>query len=167
MLGRSPGVKSVSRDWKVRKLTTHTPQFLGLPTDVWPTGGGYDRAGEDIVIGFIDSGIFPHHPSFASHHTSVPYGPHPSYKGKCEDDPRTKLSFCNGKIIGAQHFAEAAKAAGAFNPDVDFASPMDGDGHGRLVFRAFKFCLVLLLIEYDLVFSVIQQLLQLVITVFR
>ncbi|KAG5407319.1 hypothetical protein IGI04_013438 [Brassica rapa subsp. trilocularis] len=130
MLRRSPGVKSVSRDWKVRKLTTHTPQFLGLPTDVWPTGGGYDRAGEDIVIGFIDSGIFPHHPSFASHHTSVPYGPHPSYKGKCEDDPRTKLSFCNGKIIGAQHFAEAAKAAGAFNPDVDFASPMDGDGHG-------------------------------------
>ncbi|KAL0739194.1 hypothetical protein Bca4012_015404 [Brassica carinata] len=129
-LRRSPGVRSVSRDWKVRKLTTHTPQFLGLPTDVWPTGGGYDRAGEDIVIGFIDSGIFPHHPSFASHHTAVPYGPHPSYRGKCEDDPRTKLSFCNGKIIGAQHFAEAAKAAGAFNPDVDFASPMDGDGHG-------------------------------------
>uniref|UniRef100_A0A1J3JVR5 Subtilisin-like protease n=1 Tax=Noccaea caerulescens TaxID=107243 RepID=A0A1J3JVR5_NOCCA len=130
MLRRAPGVKSVNRDWKVRKLTTHTPQFLGLPTDVWPTGGGYDRAGEDIVIGFIDSGIFPHHPSFASHHTAVPYGPHPSYRGKCEDDPLTKVSFCNGKIIGAQHFAEAAKAAGAFNPDVDFASPMDGDGHG-------------------------------------
>ena len=134
MLSRTPGVKHLSRDWKVKKLTTHTPQFLGLPTDVWPTGGGYDRAGEDIVIGFVDSGIFPHHPSFASHHTAVPYGPHPSYKGKCEDDPRTKFSFCNGKIIGAQHFAEAAKAAGAFNPDVDFASPMDGDGHGRFVF---------------------------------
>ncbi|RID77860.1 hypothetical protein BRARA_A00736 [Brassica rapa] len=130
VLRRAPGVKHLSRDWKVKKLTTHTPQFLGLPTDVWPTGGGYDRAGEDIVIGFVDSGIFPHHPSFASHHTAVPYGPHPSYKGKCEDDPRTKVSFCNGKIIGAQHFAEAAKAAGAFNPEVDFASPMDGDGHG-------------------------------------
>ncbi|XP_010541122.2 PREDICTED: subtilisin-like protease SBT2.6 [Tarenaya hassleriana] len=128
-LRRSPGVKSVDRDWKVRKLTTHTPEFLGLPTDVWPTGGGYDRAGEDIVIGFVDSGIHPHHPSFASHHTA-PYGPLSSYKGKCEDDPNTKKSFCNGKIIGAQHFAEAAKAAGAFNPDIDYASPMDGDGHG-------------------------------------
>lgn len=128
-LRRAPGVKSVERDWKVRKLTTHTPQFLGLPTGVWPTGGGFDRAGEDIVIGFVDSGIYPHHPCFATHNTE-PYGPVPKYRGKCEVDPDTKRKFCNGKIIGAQHFAEAAKAAGAFNPAIDFASPLDGDGHG-------------------------------------
>ncbi|VVA99573.1 unnamed protein product [Arabis nemorensis] len=128
-LRRTPGVKSVDKDWKVRRLTTHTPEFLGLPTDVWPTGGGFDRAGEDIVIGFVDSGIYPHHPSFASHHR-LPYGPLSHYEGKCEEDPHTKKSFCNRKIVGAQHFAEAAKAAGAFNPDIDYASPMDGDGHG-------------------------------------
>ncbi|XP_048336611.2 subtilisin-like protease SBT2.6 [Ziziphus jujuba] len=129
ILRRAPGVKSVERDWKVRKLTTHTPQFLGLPTGVWPTGGGFDRAGEDIVIGFVDSGIYPHHPSFATHGTE-PYGPVPKYRGKCEIDPDTKRDFCNGKIIGAQHFAKAAIAAKAFNPAVDFASPLDGDGHG-------------------------------------
>ncbi|XP_027359980.1 subtilisin-like protease SBT2.6 [Abrus precatorius] len=128
-LRHAPGVKSVERDWKVRRLTTHTPQFLGLPTGVWPTGGGYDRAGEDIVIGFVDSGIYPHHPSFTTYHTE-PYGPVPRYRGKCEVDPDTKRSFCNGKIIGAQHFAQAAIAAGAFNPIIDFASPLDGDGHG-------------------------------------
>ncbi|CAN7126226.1 unnamed protein product [Brassica rapa subsp. narinosa] len=128
-LRRTPGVKSVNKDWKVKRLTTHTPEFLGLPTDVWPTGGGWERAGEDIVIGFVDSGIYPHHPSFASHHR-LPYGPLPHYKGKCEEDPHTKKSFCNRKIVGAQHFAEAAKAAGAFNPNIDYASPMDGDGHG-------------------------------------
>lgn len=132
MLRRAPGVKSVDRDWKVRKLTTHTPQFLGLPTGVWPTGGGFDRAGEEIVIGFVDSGIFPHHPSFQNQ-DSEPYGPLPKYRGKCEVDPDTKKSFCNGKIVGAQHFAAAATAAGAFNPQVDFASPLDGDGHGRFV----------------------------------
>ncbi|KAG6705872.1 hypothetical protein I3842_07G199000 [Carya illinoinensis] len=129
ILRRAPGVKSVERDWKVRKLTIHTPQFLGLPTGVWPTGGGFDRAGEDIIIGFVDSGIFPHHPSFATRNTE-PYGPVPKYRGKCELDPDTKRDFCNGKIIGAQHFAQAAIAAGQFNPSVDFASPMDGDGHG-------------------------------------
>ncbi|XP_044464577.1 subtilisin-like protease SBT2.5 [Mangifera indica] len=129
ILRRASGVKSVERDWKVRKLTTHTPQFLGLPTGVWPTGGGFDRAGEDIVIGFVDSGIYPHHPSFATYNTE-PYGPVPKYRGKCEVDPDTKRDFCNGKIIGAQHFAEAAIAAKAFNPAIDFASPMDGDGHG-------------------------------------
>ncbi|KAL1814270.1 hypothetical protein DCAR_0626692 [Daucus carota subsp. sativus] len=126
-LRQAPGVKSVHRDWKVRRLTTHTPQFLGLPTGVWPTGGGFDRAGEDIVIGFVDSGIFPRHPSFGSHNT---FGPLPKYRGKCEVDPDTKMEFCNGKIIGAQHFAEAAIAAGVFNPAIDFASPLDGDGHG-------------------------------------
>ncbi|GLT70050.1 hypothetical protein SLA2020_421510 [Shorea laevis] len=129
ILRRAPDVKSVERDWKVRRLTTHTPQFLGLPTGVWPTGGGFDRAGEDIVIGFVDSGIYPHHPSFATYNTD-PYGPVPKYRGKCELDPDTKRDFCNGKIIGAQHFAKAAIAAGSFNPSIDFASPMDGDGHG-------------------------------------
>lgn len=114
----------------MRKLTTHTPQFLGLPTGVWPTGGGFDRAGEDIVIGFVDSGIYPHHPSFATHNTE-PYEPVLKYRGKCEVDPDTKRNYCNGKIVGAQHFAQAAIAAGAFNPSIDFASPLDGDGHGR------------------------------------
>ncbi|KAI3955593.1 hypothetical protein MKX01_034915 [Papaver californicum] len=128
-LKRAPGVKSVERDWKVKRLTVHTPQFLGLPMGVWPTGGGCDRAGEDIVIGFVDSGIYPHHPSFATHNTA-PYGPLPKYRGKCEIDPDTKRDFCNGKIIGAQHFAAAAVASGAFNPSVNYASPLDGDGHG-------------------------------------
>ncbi|GMH23732.1 hypothetical protein Nepgr_025575 [Nepenthes gracilis] len=129
VLRRFPGVKSVERDWKVRKLTTHTPEFLGLPTEVWPSGGGHDKAGEDIVIGFVDSGIYALHPSFATH-DSEPYGPVPKYKGTCEVDPDSKRSFCNGKIIGAQHFAKAAIAAGAFNPSIDYASPLDGDGHG-------------------------------------
>lgn len=128
-LRRAPGVKSVERDWKMRRLTTHTPQFLGLPTGVWPMGGGFDRAGEDIVIGFVDSGIYPHHPSFATYNTEH-FGPIPTYRGKCEIDPDTKKSFCNGKIVGAQHFAEAAIAAGQFNPAIDYASPLDGDGHG-------------------------------------
>ncbi|KAG9139153.1 hypothetical protein Leryth_019126 [Lithospermum erythrorhizon] len=71
-------------------------------------------------------------------HTSVSgpsnWKPYPvaKYRGKCEEDSDTKRSFCNGKIIGAQHFAEAAKAAGAFNPAIDFDSPLDGDGHGSL-----------------------------------
>ncbi|MFS8034186.1 putative beta-galactosidase [Helianthus anomalus] len=43
-------------------------------------------------------------------------------------------SSCNGKIVGAQHFA----AAGAFNPEVDFDPPLDGDGHGRSCFGADK-----------------------------
>ncbi|RZS16804.1 hypothetical protein BHM03_00048855, partial [Ensete ventricosum] len=105
--------------------------YRHLVNGVWPTRGGFDRAGEDIVIGFVDSGIYPKHPSFATHNTE-PYGPLPRYRGKCEVDPETQRDFCNGKIIGAQHFAKAAIAAGAFNPAIDFPSPLDGDGHGRI-----------------------------------
>ncbi|KAJ8616948.1 hypothetical protein MRB53_013134 [Persea americana] len=124
-----PRVKYVEKDMKMKRLTTHTPKFLGLTTAVWPNDGGYNRAGEDIVIGFVDSGIYPEHPSFSTRH-SAPYGPVPGYRGKCEIDPVTKWDYCNGKIVGAQHFAAAAIAAGQFNPAIDFASPLDGDGHG-------------------------------------
>ncbi|PHU06013.1 Subtilisin-like protease SBT2.5 [Capsicum chinense] len=106
--------------------------FFSISWEYCQKGGGFDRAGEDIVIGFIDSAIYPHHPSFASHNTE-PYGPLPRYGGTCEIDPSTKKDYCNGKIIGAQHFSEAAKAAGSFNPAMDFDSPLDGDGHGRFV----------------------------------
>ncbi|KAL6508516.1 hypothetical protein OROHE_021649 [Orobanche hederae] len=128
-LRRAPGVKSVDKDWKVRKLTTHTPEFLGLPGEVWPMEDRFNRAGEDIVIGFVDSGIFPDHPSFATHKTD-PYRPVQKYRGKCEVDVGTGRGFCNGKIIGAQHFAKAAKATNALNEDSDYDSPFDGDGHG-------------------------------------
>lgn len=65
-------------------------------------------------------------------HNTEPYGPLPKYREKCEVGPKTKRSFCNGKIIGAQHFAQALIASGTFNPLIDFASPLDEDGHGRL-----------------------------------
>ncbi|XP_031501310.1 subtilisin-like protease SBT2.5 [Nymphaea colorata] len=129
VLRKTPAVLYVEEDSKVTRLTTHTPEFLGLPTAVWPTGGGTERAGENIVIGFIDSGIYPQHPSFAAF-LSDPYEPVGTYRGKCEVDPDTKRRFCNGKIVGAQHFSAAAIAAGLFNSTVDFASPLDGDGHG-------------------------------------
>lgn len=151
-------MKSVERDWKVRGLTTHTPQFLGLTTAVWPMGGGHEKAGENIVIGFVDSGISPHHPSFASHH-GEPYGPCPKYRGKCEVNPDTKKSFCNGKIVGAQHFAKAAIAAGAFNPAVNFASPLDGNGHGRLDIKCPAlpiFFIVLLLMPLQFFFKILK-----------
>ncbi|XP_076928529.1 F-box protein At4g22390-like [Bidens hawaiensis] len=37
------------------------------------------------------------------------------------------------KIVRAQHFAKVAIASGAFNLSVDYASPMDGYEHGKLV----------------------------------
>ncbi|GKE70739.1 hypothetical protein Tco_1528811, partial [Tanacetum coccineum] len=40
---------------------------------------------------------------------------------------------CNRKLVGACHFAASAITRGIFNASQDYASPFDGDGHGRVV----------------------------------
>lgn len=114
----------------MQKLTTHTPDFLGITDKVWPVVGGVQNAGEDVVIAIIDTGIDPTHPSFASN-TDRPYGYLSKYKGTCEEAPEFPKGSCNGKIVGARHFDAAAKAGGDFNSSRDYASPFDADGHGR------------------------------------
>ncbi|PYQ07386.1 MAG: hypothetical protein DMF82_03900 [Acidobacteria bacterium] len=66
-LATDPGVLSVSRDEMVDMDTSSTPTFLGLdaPGGLWDQLGGVGRAGEDIIIGVVDSGIWPEHPSFS------------------------------------------------------------------------------------------------------
>lgn len=119
-------------DMKMVKMTTHTPDYIGISAGVWPYLGGAERSGDGIVIGMIDTGINPSHPSFAN------LRPQPAsnltrFKGRCELGDEFPLEACNGKIVGAQHFARAAIAAGDFNATSDYASPFDADGHGRQV----------------------------------
>ncbi|CAL1376004.1 unnamed protein product [Linum trigynum] len=128
-LKRATGVRAVHEDVKMQKLTTHTPSFLGIPTGVWPALGGADSSGDGVVIGLIDTGINPLHPSFR---TGLPsrFNKTTKFKGKCATGLQFPSTSCNGKIIGAQYFARAAIAAGDFNATRDFVSPFDADGHG-------------------------------------
>ncbi|KAI3453452.1 hypothetical protein Pfo_010115 [Paulownia fortunei] len=137
MLRGAEKVRSVHEDNKMEKLTTHTPDFLGITTGAWPALGGSTVAGDGVVIGLIDTGINPFHPSFMTK-TSTASGPSiftktRKFKGKCATGERFPISACSGKIVGAQYFARAAIAAGEFNSTRDYASPFDADGHGRQV----------------------------------
>lgn len=131
-LRNAKGVRIIHEDIKMEKLTMHTPEFLGIPVGVWPTLGGAEFSGEGVVIGFVDTGINPEHPSFASHsfrgNQSIS-----KFKGKCTTGNRFPSTACNSKIVGAQYFARAAIAYGDFNSTRDYASPFDADGHGRQV----------------------------------
>ncbi|CAM6118928.1 unnamed protein product [Calypogeia fissa] len=128
-LENTPGVIQVEEDTKVEKMTTHTPDFLGLPVHAWPEVGGVESAGEGVIIGVVDTGINPFHPSFAVSNDQ-PYSTISSFNGTCEEAPEFPQGSCNGKIIGARHFAAAAIAGGDFNASRDYASPFDADGHG-------------------------------------
>ncbi|XP_057479687.1 subtilisin-like protease SBT2.2 isoform X1 [Actinidia eriantha] len=129
-LSKRKEVANVVLDFSVRTATTHTPQFLGLPQGAWAQQGGYKSAGEGVVIGFIDTGIDPTHPSFADGLSESPYPVPEHFSGICEVTRDFPSGSCNRKLIGARHFAASAITRGIFNASQDYASPFDGDGHG-------------------------------------
>ncbi|CAI0467709.1 unnamed protein product [Linum tenue] len=136
-----PGVKMVERDRRAKLMTTYTPRFLGLTADNDNDGDDdlaiktVRGAGEEMVIGFVDSGIDPRHPSFAYHHPKLPL-PSPSqrqFPGVCEAGPHFPSSSCNGKIVSARFFSAGARSIATLNTSLDFLSPFDAVGHGTHV----------------------------------
>ncbi|VFQ88628.1 unnamed protein product [Cuscuta campestris] len=129
---RAKGVRLVEKDKRVKHMTTYTPQFLGMES-AWTQEGGERDAGEGIVIGFVDTGINPSHPSFAYDPTH-PFSPITSrFSGDCESGPLFHESACNGKIVSARFFSAGAQAAANLSASVDILSPFDADGHGSHV----------------------------------
>ncbi|KAG6541802.1 hypothetical protein Mapa_016817 [Marchantia paleacea] len=129
---RLAGVVRVEKDYMLVSSTTHTPQLLGLSSAFggWNLAGGQQSAGENIVIGMVDTGINPGHPSFSDEDPNS-YGPVPaSYLGTCTVDETFPLGSCNRKLVGARYFSDSASAYGILDPVLDFASPVDGNGHG-------------------------------------
>ncbi|XP_039140623.1 subtilisin-like protease SBT2.3 isoform X2 [Dioscorea cayenensis subsp. rotundata] len=129
-LARRKEVSNVVLDFSVRTDTTHTPEFLGLPNGAWVKEGGPEVAGEGVVIGFIDTGIDPTHPSFSDDLSLNQYPIPAHYSGVCEVTQDFPSGSCNRKLVGARHFAASAITRGIFNNSQDHASPFDGDGHG-------------------------------------
>ncbi|XP_042485771.1 subtilisin-like protease SBT1.4 [Macadamia integrifolia] len=122
---RLPGVLSVIPD-QIRQLhTTHTPQFLGLSdvSGLWPNSG----YAEDVIIGVLDTGIWPERPSFSDSGLSLAPS---TWKGICETGP--DFPACSGKIIGARAFYKGYEAAMGRPVDesVESKSPRDTEGHG-------------------------------------
>ncbi|XP_024972036.1 subtilisin-like protease SBT1.9 [Cynara cardunculus var. scolymus] len=107
-------------------FTTHTPKFLGLKRNsgIWPTAS----YGEDVIIGMIDTGIWPESESFSDKGMAkVPS----RWKGKCENGTAFSPSICNNKLIGATSFSKGLEAAGLnISTEFDFDSPRDFLGHG-------------------------------------
>jgi subtilisin family serine protease len=117
--------------WKdeVRHLTTdNSPDFLGLNAEggLWADHG---LKGEDVIVGVIDTGIWPEHPSFADTRSGTSaYDPPTEWYGICETGEQFSKSACNDKLIGGRYFRRGAGASGVITDD--YLSPRDRDGHG-------------------------------------
>uniref|UniRef100_A0A486XQ39 Serine protease, subtilase family protein n=1 Tax=Rheinheimera sp. BAL341 TaxID=1708203 RepID=A0A486XQ39_9GAMM len=126
-LRNHPNVAGVWRDEAQQMTTSNTPAFLGLTGE--PDGlHTLGVKGEDVVIGVVDSGIWPEHPSFADDGS---YAPLPGWGGTCDTGEDATFS-CNNKLIGARYFKSTFESVYAIQPG-EFISPRDADNHGTHV----------------------------------
>jgi subtilisin family serine protease len=137
------GVVAVSSDELHTMDTSSTPAFLGLsaPGGLWDQLGGVGSAGDGIIIGIVDSGIWPENLSFsdrtgengnATKDGKLDYQQIPGWHGKCTPGEEFNASMCNQKLIGAQWFN--ASWGGDAGIDAqrpwEFNSVRDYNGHG-------------------------------------
>lgn len=137
-------VVAVTPDTPRQLTTTYTPAFLGLdkPGGLWSKLGGKGAAGENIIIGIVDSGVWPESPSFADRvdangkptfdqsatlaYTAVPDG----WKGSCQTGEGFTFAHCNNKLIGARYFDAIYRSTGNATHWSEFVSPRDSIGGG-------------------------------------
>ena len=151
-LRANPDVVKVWKD-EIRQLQTDTsPTYIGITEagQAWSKG----FTGENVVIGIIDSGIWPEHPSFADVKTpkkgnkgpKQAYGPLDDFTpsgcdfGNTDANPADAAFSCNNKLLAARcynlGFSDAFDATnpcggnGFFTAPWEFQSGRDADGHG-------------------------------------
>ncbi len=127
------GVVAVQADTLEQPLTDASPAFVGA-TKVWPSLGGSSRAGEGVIVGVLDTGIWPEHPSLADPGIGAPDGA-PFACDFGDGSAALGPAFaCNDKLVGAHAFVSTYLAVlGALPGEYCTASrcsARDADGHG-------------------------------------
>lgn len=128
-LAKIRGVVGLSEDRMAQPDTTASPDFLGLTQagGLWDqvAPGNRARAGAGLVVGVLDTGIWPENPSFRGG-TGIPVPA--GWNGRCMAGENFAARTCNDKLIGARYYT--AGFGKQFIAREDYLSPRDGDGHG-------------------------------------
>jgi subtilisin family serine protease len=142
-LAQRPDVLSVEKDELRHADTASTPTFLGLdaPGGLWSQLGGTGNAGDGVIVGIIDTGIWPESLSFTDRtgvngngtkDGKLAFQQIPGWHGRCVPGERFTAADCNQKLIGAQYFNAGfgGNAGVAASMPWEFNSPRDFGGHG-------------------------------------
>ncbi len=133
---KAKGVVAVQADTLEQPLDDNTT-FVGAAA-VWPSLGGAANAASNVIVGVIDTGVWPEHPMLAPGSLGAPAG---GLRG-CEfgdgsDTANLGDPFpCNNKLIGAYAFTQTYMAITGAGADefcdavTGVCSPRDSEGHG-------------------------------------
>lgn len=127
-LAKMAGVVAVTKDELKTPDTTDSPAFLGLdaPGGLWSQLGGPANAGAGVVVGVIDTGIWPESEAFAGG-TGIPVPA--DWAGECVPGEQwTKKKLCSDKLIGARYYFDGFGRRNIATDD--YLSARDGAGHG-------------------------------------
>lgn len=126
-----PEVAAVQVDELNQLDTDSSTSFIGAP-HVWSQVGGQALAGNGVIFGDLDSGVWPEHPSFTDN-PALGTPPPTASPRVCDfgDNPLTPAAdtfVCNSKLIGGEAFIATYNAVigGEVYPD----SARDSNGHG-------------------------------------
>jgi len=130
---KMPGVAAVQSNAPEQMLTDSSPEFIGA-NPVYQRLGGVGSSGTGIIVGVLDSGAWPEHPSYVDP-GNLP-APAPTNDGaprECNfgDNPQTPavdVFVCNDKLIGGRNFMATYNAL--VGGDVFPNTARDSNGHG-------------------------------------
>ncbi|XP_073156865.1 CO(2)-response secreted protease-like [Henckelia pumila] len=122
-------VVSVFPDPILELHTTRSWDFLEARGSKFASRIPFHHNSADVIIGVIDTGIWPESPSFNDDGISeIPS----KWKGVCMEGSDFNKSNCNRKLIGARYYTNRAFVAkrNETNPTQTRGSPRDIVGHG-------------------------------------
>ena len=152
-------VRRIWRDTEQSIATNNSSSFLGLLDQEGGLRADLGLTGEDVVIGIIDSGITPGHPSLRDYEEQIPracqsewaegswlgrwlcrpyrrdpprlqtYEPAVNFNGTCQTGDGFAATDCSNKVIGARYFLDGFLFRNELDPG-EHISPKDADGHG-------------------------------------
>jgi subtilisin family serine protease len=161
-LAQRPEVERVWLDTDQTVDTNNSAIFLGLEDQDGGLRADLKLRGENIVVGVIDSGLAPGHPSLSDSEELIPrmcrgqwaesswlglwlcapyrndpptqlvYDPPIGFTGACQAGPGFEPTDCDNKVVGARFYIDGFLSRNELDPR-EFRSPRDADGHGTHV----------------------------------